>query len=446
MTRGLFSGLFLFLLMRAFAAPELMIDPLDAPIDQMVHIKVVGLEPDENVKLMAHLIDESNQSWDSYAIFQADENGTIDLSSHAPLSGTYAEVDPMGLFWSMELAKDAKEQTCFLHKSMAPLSLEMIAELKDGNRLVKRVTRQVTIPGIRKIPVLEEGLVGNLFLPEGEGPFPGIIVLGGSDGGFPPDAYVAQFANHGYAALGLAYLKEKGLPQEFVGLPLEYFYQAIKWMKKKNEVQADRLAITGFSMGGTSALLVASYYPEIKAVISVSGRGVLSLEEYSCKKSAFLCSPYSFQGKPLPFIPTEFPPPTEENSKTSYFLRVYLSSLFKLTDQEIEKVSIKVENIKGPILLFAGLDDRRAGAAILSDVAYKRLATHNFSHPYQFIAYGGVGHLFGTYCLPYTPSTNTNFLVPPLKAPYNIGGVPKSFADATVDCWKETFKFLKDSL
>ena len=196
-------------------------------------------------------------------------------------------------------------------------------------------------------------------------------------------------------------------------------------------------------MGGTTPLLIASHYPEITGVIAVSGRGILSLEEYSCKEQGFLCSPYSFQGKPLPYMQTQFPPPRKESSQTSYFLNVYLSSLFRLTEEEIEKTFIQVEKINGPILMFAGLDDRRAGSAILSDIAYKRLATHSFSFPYQLITYSGVGHLIGTYALPYTPATNMNFFIPPLNTLYNIGGIPKCNADATIDCWKQTFKFLE---
>lgn len=442
--RNSLHGLFLILSLQGFADPQLIIEPFSAPIDQIVSIQIIDLQPHEKVKISAHLTDEKNRSWDSYALFEANEQGIIDLRRQAPLLGSYLEIDPMGLFWSMQLSEDAKERTCYLHSSMEPISVEIAAELKDQNALKSKVIRQIAFPGIQKIPVSEEGLVGNFFLPKGNGPFPGIIVLGSSDGGIPPDAYVSQFANQGYAALGLAYIKEKGLPQKFVGVRLEYFQRAIEWMKKRRELQADRLMICGFSMGGTTALLVASHYPEIKGVISASGRGIVTLEEYSCKETGLLCSPYTFQGKPLPFVLTQFPPAKEDTAQTSYFLSVYLSSIFRMTEEEIEKTAIPVEKINGPILMFAGLDDRRAGAAILSDIAYKRLATHPFSFPYQLITYSGAGHLIGTYALPYTPATNMNFSIPPLKTLYNVGGISKCNAEATIDCWKETFKFLRD--
>jgi hypothetical protein len=37
----------------------------------------------------------------------ADSNGRIDCARHAPQSGSYAGIDPAGLFWSMKLCLSA---------------------------------------------------------------------------------------------------------------------------------------------------------------------------------------------------------------------------------------------------------------------------------------------------------------------------------------------------
>lgn len=43
--------------------------------------------------------------------------------------------------------------------------------------------RLFVAPAVKKLAVREEGLAGTLFLPGGNGPHPGVIVVGGSRGG-----------------------------------------------------------------------------------------------------------------------------------------------------------------------------------------------------------------------------------------------------------------------
>jgi hypothetical protein len=62
------------------------------------------------------------------------------------------------------------------------------------------------------------------------GTHPAVIVLNGGDGGI--DEYRgAILASHGFAALNLGYLGMDGLPRGLVNIPLEYFGNAIRWMR-----------------------------------------------------------------------------------------------------------------------------------------------------------------------------------------------------------------------
>jgi dienelactone hydrolase len=75
----------------------------------------------------------------------------------------------------------------------------------------------------RKIEVRESGLVANLWFPEGEGPFPGLLLLGGSGGGIGwQDEIVELLVGHGFVALALAYFGLEGLPDELERIPLEF--------------------------------------------------------------------------------------------------------------------------------------------------------------------------------------------------------------------------------
>jgi len=58
----------------------------------------------------------------------------------------------------------------------------------------------------------------------------------------------------------------------------------------------------------------------------------------------------------------------------------------------VEKASIKVENINGPILLFSGNDDKIWPSSKMADMIEKRLEKNEFKHPFQNIKYDNAGH------------------------------------------------------
>ncbi len=51
----------------------------------------------------------------------------------------------------------------------------------------------------------DDGIVGNFGTPDGAGPFPGVLALGGSDGG-TPDYFLNLLVPEGFACLALQYL------------------------------------------------------------------------------------------------------------------------------------------------------------------------------------------------------------------------------------------------
>ena len=81
--------------------PFIDAQPQNALADEVVKIQVVGLAPGQTVTLKASLRDDLDQRWESYATFLSDGNGIVDVTTQAPISGTYDIADPMGLFWSM---------------------------------------------------------------------------------------------------------------------------------------------------------------------------------------------------------------------------------------------------------------------------------------------------------------------------------------------------------
>jgi len=122
-----------------------------------------------------------------------------------------------------------------------------------------------------KTPVAADGLVANLYAPANGGRrLPGIIVLGGSEGGMGEGSAIeaALLAEHGFAAMHLGYFDVPGRSKVLEGLPLEYFKTAIDWLRAQGNVDRDKIAVVGGSKGAEAALLIASLYPQIKAVVA----------------------------------------------------------------------------------------------------------------------------------------------------------------------------------
>jgi hypothetical protein len=203
------------------------IRPEQALMDAQVQIRVLHCPPDQRITLTAQITDDGGWHWSSRAVFLADETGTVDLAAQAPLEGSYTGIDPMGLFWSM--APDTRKRGMDYFNQLHPYRTTFTAEV--GDRVIATAQLEQTFGASDLVTqsVREQGLVGTLFHPAAPGEYPGVLVLGGSEGGFP-NAMAALLASHGYATLALAYHKVEGLPKTLVNIPVEYFATALAWM------------------------------------------------------------------------------------------------------------------------------------------------------------------------------------------------------------------------
>src|SRR5215469_9036252 len=96
---------------------QLEITPPTSLIDEPVCIRLSGVQPRQRVTLHAETLDGFRQRWQSAATFAADEQGIVDLSIQKPLAGSYQEIDPMGLFWSMSVIEKGKKQKVFFARN-----------------------------------------------------------------------------------------------------------------------------------------------------------------------------------------------------------------------------------------------------------------------------------------------------------------------------------------
>jgi dienelactone hydrolase len=77
-------------------------------------------------------------------------------------------------------------------------------------------------PNVTMTAVRELGLVAEIHSPVASGTHPGILVIGGSEGGLEwARATADELAMHGHVAMALAYFRATGLPAEVQNIPVE---------------------------------------------------------------------------------------------------------------------------------------------------------------------------------------------------------------------------------
>lgn len=416
-----------------------------AMIDQPLHIQLSGFHPRQPVTIHAQSR-YWNAIWQSQATFLTDDQGTVDLRSQQPLSGTYTDADPMGLFWSMRPDPTIPYEA-------QPYNTVMLTAEENGQPLASATLEQLLVaPDVARIPLREHGLVGTLFLPPGPGPHPALLVLGGSRGGLDV-TNALMFASHGYAALALAYFGIEHLPSQLSSIPLEYFETAIQWMQAQPAIDGDKLGVVGWSKGGELSLLLAATLPQFKIAIGYVPSAVVFQGLRSERSNT---SSWSFHGNDLPYVPVLDAEPYDEDAwedknaweQVHYNMKNHLPISFTpghlagLRHKEaVEKATIPVEKILGPVLVISGTDDQVWPSTILSDMVIARLAQHRHPYPYKHLRYEGAGHTIG---IPYQPTTVTESNFGHFKMA--LGGTPQANAFARHDSWPQVLNFLAQRL
>ncbi|MFQ5729140.1 MAG: acyl-CoA thioester hydrolase/BAAT C-terminal domain-containing protein [Waddliaceae bacterium] len=288
---------------------------------------------------------------------------------------------------------------------------------------------------IKELDIREQGVVGKIFFPDNTEKAPAIIIFSGSDGGFN-ERQAKLFAKEGYVALALAFFHAEGLPESLENIPLEYFLNAIRWLKSQPQVKSDQIHLYGPSKGGELVLVLAStFFDEIASIIAVVPScvtfGGIPNEKNAC---------WTFGGNPLPIAPT---PSKEdvykqlETRKTVDLVLIYLNKMQDTTS--FEKAFIKVENIKCPVLLISGKDDRMWPSWIYGKLIMQRLDEVKSPIFREHISYDNVGHMITN---PYDPVLTDAFRHPVTGLLYEIGGNPKEQEAACKDSWGKILLFL----
>lgn len=422
-------------------APTLHISPADALIDVPRQIRVEHVAPGATVEITA-LTRRNSVLWQAQAAYTAGEDGAVDLTRDAPISGDYTGLAPMGLIWAQS-PDDGKSREYFNQPVTDALVTAVVVRV-EGAEARGSFTQRLAVDGVTRVEVREEGLVGTLYLPAGSAPgsHPAVMILNGSGGGIN-EPRAALYASRGYAAFALAYFKAPGLSDYISNTPLEYFQTGLRWLRKKVQPLHDFVAISGQSRGGELVLLLGATFPkEVSAVVAYVPGAVVHSGQNACDPKIGREGPtWLLGGKPIPHV--------WENNRTATWApfdegpaphRHEKAILTALQDPDaVARARIRVEDIEGPVMLLSGTDDGSWPSSLYSKMVQDKLTDVRHPYPVQWLDYENGGH---SILFPYVPTTQLVYAHPVSGKISTSGGNPKDNARADQESWEGVKTFL----
>lgn len=424
----------------------------DSLMDEPVIIRVAGLPGSAPVTLGLRLYNEEEKlNFSSASYYTTNMDGILDLDMQETVKGRYNGIDPMYPFWNMKPHKDwqdrylvrdvTKTQIFDAHLCIGHIHQEEVFSSGKDFRKHSKVLGCTTIkrhymgPGVRRIPIAEDGVFGTVFLPaeSAEGPRPLVLTIyGGIHRGGVIEEKAAVLASRGFATFAVGYFGVGTLPKRYGDIEIEYFEKAINLVCQKypKEIDEKNIGIVGISKGGDITLSCAAFLPHlIKSVVAIN------------------CSLTSIAFK------------TTYKDNTVQGLGFHTdASNVKFTDDGLIDVLGTMNDVKDypetiipfyksptNILWFAGDDDHNFDSTqyvrMAAELAEKEGKT-NFSHH----IFPGCGHLVD---LPFSPPATSSLhpLAPPGAKLY-MGGAHtiQLHVAAQVHIWRKSLNFLRKTL
>lgn len=293
----------------------------------------------------------------------------------------------------------------------------------------------VTDPSAGGTRITDQGLTGNYYPAAGGKRAPGVLVLGGSEGGIgvAADAIARQLSREGFSALALSYWGAPGQPKRMEELPLDTFDTALSWLRSQSTVNPDGTAVVGASKGGEAAVLLASRHPDVSATVGyvpthVVWGGFDQAEPW--RMVTGMGSTWSAGGAPVPYVPYS------DGFRGGDLVELYRMSLRENLASHQDAI-IPVERASGPMLLVCGEKDTMWASCEMSREIEKR-ARAKSGPEVTVLAYPEGGHMIAG---PPIPSG-----VPPWEQLGAFGGTPDSNAAAMADGWPKVVAFLRQNL
>lgn len=321
----------------------------------------------------------------AWADFVADRSGSLSPGEVAPLAGSWTGADPLGLMWSGWPLGDARLAGVSAEGLGADTlsdnrALLVTLELDGRRQPPQRIALRPSDAGldIIDLTVAADGVSGVLAIPrDGKRPLPAIIQLHGSEGGSMAGARsrAITLASRGYAVLALNYVSYAygspgiaGVPTTFANLPVELLDRARLALTGRPGIDSRRIALVGGSKGAEFALVGASHYPWVKAVVGCVPSDIVWSGFGRAAEPGEMLSSWSIAGKSLPAV--DYDRYEDVFSGKASAAEVHRRSRALASATLLRRARIPVENIRAPVLLLgSGKDEVWQSAEMATAVA-----------------------------------------------------------------------------
>lgn len=236
--------------------------------------------------------------------------------------------------------------------------------------------------------VTDDGLVANYFPGTGAGKRPGILFLGGSEGGLSAGVtrMAKELQSRGYSVLHLSYFGAPGQPPILSRIPLETLDRALGWLKARPDVDPARIAVLGGSKGAEAALIVAARHPELKAVVAGMPSHV-AWQGIDFNFMNFIINPpggsWTLNGRPIPFV-----------AYTQDFRGGDIVDLYRMSLEQapnLKDAAIRIELTRAPVLLICGKQDTLWPSCLMAERVKER-AVQMGGPEVTVLTYDNAGH------------------------------------------------------
>ncbi|XP_055388453.1 acyl-coenzyme A thioesterase 3-like [Condylostylus longicornis] len=525
-------------------SPKLIVDQTSSLADERIHICAQCLQPFQCYTLLLSIIDEKSTLFKSLAFYLADADGKIDLARDAAIespSGSYRGVFSEGLFstlkplipyerlvrrdvthplrfvlslWNGSTASTISDQylrqftSVVTSQHLIDTSLDFVTSLNVGLSeslnvglseslkplAVQSIDRHFMKDGVRRVVVKEGKLRGTVFIPAGNGPFPGVLDISGAAGGLV-EYRSALLASRGILAMSLAYIRYDDLPKSMKHLEIEYLEEAAEWLFQHPKVNpvSGGVGLIGSSKGGEFGIAAACYSRRITALCTVNGnimsigsRTTRQLSDVKYRTEYGMVTPSGVQYPPAPLDvgkavlydddainvrdSVAFPVVPELRNMYSKFRKPFIregrqivsgdkddfgtatqeeetnsGGFFKFGETDFETIKqsmYPIEQVHADWCLFiAGESDQNWHSPVYALEAVRRLEAVGKKHVRALI-YPKTGHYIDPPCAPFEEAS----FHPLAQSVVVWGGESFSHQAAQEDAWMQTQLFFKKAL
>lgn len=362
-------------------------------------IRVSDVSPGAVVRIGLRATDAAGVVWSSLTEFTADGGGRVDTCTSLPGSAEWGPANSLGPLWTLRPEHGTPGSGFSLEPSGA-VALDIRvrstgAALGAGaSRTIGRRAREVDAPPAPGLPA------ARFFVPDDGGPHPGVVLLGGAEGGVPAAA-AAELADRGWSTVAWDWF-----PRESGGVDVGELRAALRAFVGHRSVAGDRVALVGRGRGAELALLLAVAEPDLVGpVVAHSPTDVRTNDPHADPSAT------TYLGDAVPAVDLPAPELGSAFARLRSRLRpalaqkplelagYYADARRKAGEDAVAAARIPVENVRGPLLVTAGTADAVWDSETMAGALAQRAAEAGIDA--YAIVYPGAGHGVGW---PFTPA------------------------------------------